>query len=570
MSGTSKPRVGRRIGFRKRVPDHLLKVARNFTANFHFPAGYGERAWDREIKPKTEIKCSLGTSHPRLYEERLLLARKQYNELIARMEGRSPPLLDYQISFFADSVYEFLLTKLDMHPGQVTNPKVFLAFATRTWKALAIHKDSFALEIESYRGVLPYVDCKTYSEFLDRTVAFLSNEMIPARDITAASNLEFSNDAINFRVGAIVRWWLELNKVVVATNDVRAIMKKLDGILIAKQQVAVAPPSHLAPLGNLLDANETPAPIVGKTIVDVFEKWQSERLYRHNTSRAWSPIMKKLDVYLRHKDVSEITRSDMIGWKDKLIVEDKLTPKTVRFTYLKSAAAILSFAQRNEYIKIHPLEKSILELAASTKPDKEPYKDSEVAVILRAAKEFNHDHRFRWLSWILASTGARASEIAQLRSSDIVQEDGIWVFHLRSGQDGETVKNKRSSRVCPLHNQLIADGFLVFVATKEGLPLFYRPKPIALDKKHPSASVASTHGEWIRSLEKFGIDFTDKGPNHAFRHWFTTKQLELGVQEGITARIQGHAIKGERNTYVGRRMISSMQEAVNKIYFSVL
>jgi hypothetical protein len=62
--------------------------------------------------------------------------------------------------------------------------------------------------------------------------------------------------------------------------------------------------------------------------------------------------------------------------------------------------------------------------------------------------------------------------MTQLRGCDIVERDGV--HGLRITPDAGDVKGNKA-RVVPLHEDLIAQGFLTFVDQRGPGPLFYRP-----------------------------------------------------------------------------------------------
>ena len=77
----------------------------------------------------------------------------------------------------------------------------------------------------------------------------------------------------------------------------------------------------------------------------------------------------------------------------------------------------------------------------------------------------------RWVPWLCAYTGARPGEITQLRGEDVIERDGVHA--LRITPEAGAVKG-RKARVVPVHEHLIGQGFLRFVAQQGTGPLFYR------------------------------------------------------------------------------------------------
>ena len=77
----------------------------------------------------------------------------------------------------------------------------------------------------------------------------------------------------------------------------------------------------------------------------------------------------------------------------------------------------------------------------------------------------------RWVPWLCAYTGARPGEMTQLRGADVIEREGI--HGLRITSEAGTVKNNRS-RVVPIHEHLIEQGFLEFVRKHGAGAIFYR------------------------------------------------------------------------------------------------
>jgi integrase len=76
----------------------------------------------------------------------------------------------------------------------------------------------------------------------------------------------------------------------------------------------------------------------------------------------------------------------------------------------------------------------------------------------------------RWVPLLCAFTGARVSEITQLRKEDLRQVDGGWVARITP--DAGTVKSG-GYRDVPLHRQIIEEGFVSVLTNAPSGPLFH-------------------------------------------------------------------------------------------------
>lgn len=172
----------------------------------------------------------------------------------------------------------------------------------------------------------------------------------------------------------------------------------------------------------------------------------------------------------------------------------------------------------------------------------------------------------RWIPWVCAYTGARVNEVTQARAEDVFQKRSrnkklVWV--LRVTPEAGTVKTSMAREVA-LHPHLIEMGFLAYVESRKGKPLFYDPSRArngtAANPQY--AKVASRLADWVRTV--VGITDENVSPNHAWRHLFRSMLLAAEVQEQIIDRIDGHA-----SATVGRRYGTAWPEvmlaAISKI-----
>ena len=129
---------------------------------------------------------------------------------------------------------------------------------------------------------------------------------------------------------------------------------------------------------------------------------------------------------------------------------------------------------------------------------------------------------------------------SQLRGQDIETRGGIHA--MRITPEAGSVKTN-VVRIVPLHEDLIAQGFLDFVKSRGTGPLFYNPDAKddgkATDPRSPQRPRAVKTRErlagWVREL---GV--TDKGvrPNHAWRHTFKQIAERCGISERVSDATQ--------------------------------
>ena len=301
-------------------------------------------------------------------------------------------------------------------------------------------------------------------------------------------------------------------------------------------------------------------PVVQTTLTMLFDLWTAETKPSFNTVKYWRSVVRQLTIFLGHENAADIQIEDLVRWKTAMIAAKNVSNRTINDMHLCAIRRLYSFANQNNILAFNPAK----DIKAFTKYDSERkmigYSTDEVFQILNAARTNPNDFE-RWLTWVIALSGARAGEITQLGSNQITREKGIDVIVIRPSDDGGSVKNSNSCRTVPLHPALIRDGFLDFVSKRIGEPLFYKFRVNGRDQAHPSQRIVARHSSWVRTL---GLDHSVKSPNHAFRHWFKSVAVSSGVADSIADAIQGHAPAGEAGRY--RHFdIKDLYEAISKI-----
>ena len=268
------------------------------------------------------------------------------------------------------------------------------------------------------------------------------------------------------------------------------------------------------------------------------------------------PVIRNLRVFLGHDDAQRVTRKDVIAWRDHLLGADGLGAKTINDIYLSTVRSIFTWAHENER-----LPENVAATVRQPKPRKvrsreRGYTDVEALAVLRASRAHQpRPNQFgfvretahmtaakRWAPLLCAFSGARISEITQLRKEDIRREGKHHV--MRITPDAGTVKTG-AWRDVPLHRQVIAEGFLDFIAAAADGPLFHG----ATDPANYATAAATVSDELAKWLRRGSIAPEGVQPNHAWRHRFKTVGRELGLSDRVIDAIQGHAGRTAGDSY---------------------
>ena len=119
-----------------------------------------------------------------------------------------------------------------------------------------------------------------------------------------------------------------------------------------------------------------------------------------------------------------------------------LKPKSINDGYLSHIRILFRVAKRNDLLAVDPTEGirvPVKEMAGTTRL---PYSDAEVAKLLKLADQ-QTTPRLRWMPWLLALTGARAGEIAQLWAVHVKERDGLHFISITPTDDGGEIRERQ-------------------------------------------------------------------------------------------------------------------------------
>lgn len=251
----------------------------------------------------------------------------------------------------------------------------------------------------------------------------------------------------------------------------------------------------------------------------------------------------------------------MVRWTDYLRDERHLNAKTIGQKYLAAVRRMFSFAKSRAMGIPDPTSGITIKTPKRKVTRERGFTDEEAKRILKAAKagagvseRMSEPMRraIRWVPWICAHTGARVTEITQLRKEDLQTVDGIPVLRITPEAGSVKAGNYRS---VPLHPQLVREGLLTMI---ESLP----SGPIFRGKDASAKGVSARVGEWVRSHAKI----TDPAlqPNHAWRHRLKTVCRDHGMADEWADHLQGHANPRAAEGY-GERTVKALYRELCKL-----
>jgi integrase len=307
----------------------------------------------------------------------------------------------------------------------------------------------------------------------------------------------------------------------------------------------------------------------GMSCWDLFGAYVAARQPAAGTVGRWRAVFKHL-LAAHPGSAGALTEENARAWKDTLV-----TPKrravTVDAVWLPAAKTVFAWGVKEKHVRINPFAVVKIDVpkAIVLREDGKAFKPEEAQVILRASSAItNTKDAFprakRWVMWLCAYSGARSGEITQLRGIDVTKRGGFHVMKLTP--EAGSIKTS-NARTVPLHEHLIAQGFIEFVRAQGDGPLFYNVRaaketeadPLNPDQS-PSIKTRGRLGYWVREL---GITDPGVGPTHGWRHLFQQIADRVGIAEKISDRITGHAPASTGRRY-GPATVEDMAEALKK------
>jgi len=295
---------------------------------------------------------------------------------------------------------------------------------------------------------------------------------------------------------------------------------------------------------------------------DLVDAWAKEANPKQATIDQWRSTLRELEANSGVRNPAALTKDHVVRWKETLL-DAGLSQSSINDSKLAALNTVLNWAVNNGKLEINVARGVKVRRKKQPGSDMKGFSDEQAAAILRAAAS-SAASTYRWVPFLCALSGARVSELTQLRGADIAQQDGIFFMRLRN--DAGSVKNDPSEREVPLHPHLIETGFLEFAKSKGSGPLFYNPARRAKGaKKPPPKIVAKNVGSWVRKLKIEGVGRRFRlDPQHGWRHRFKTKARAKLVPDSVIDRIQGQTPATVGHAY-GTAELRTMYDVVRSI-----
>jgi len=238
-----------------------------------------------------------------------------------------------------------------------------------------------------------------------------------------------------------------------------------------------------------------------------------------------------------------------------------LTRQTVR-RYMSSLGGFCAWLHANDYLDGNPVTGMLPSKAPPTNKRKS-FTDEQIKTLLSTplftsclgedwhdvVKPGNvtvRDHRY-WIPLVMAYSGARPAEIAQLHVGDVREQHGIWIIHItEENGSGKRTKTRSSMRLVPIHSELIRLGFVKHCEAMGASGKKQIFPEVEIPKEGQIAAQFSR--EFNRYLEKVGLKSSKHIVTYALRGTFIDRARVAGILDAEIALVVGH----DKATMTGR------------------
>ncbi|MCE3011604.1 MAG: site-specific integrase [Proteobacteria bacterium] len=236
-------------------------------------------------------------------------------------------------------------------------------------------------------------------------------------------------------------------------------------------------------------------------------------------------------------------------------------------SYMQGLSAMLHWAQNAEW-EVRASTRGLVETRRN-EVQRRGFTPAELTKLFAALNAFREEQPTKfWVPALATFTGARAGEICQLRSEDVIDVGGVKCLNLSVfDARGERVEEKRlktaaSERILPLHPTLLNAGFLAFVERQGNQDrLFPDLTP------GPKGNYSHEFSKWFGRFKR-GLGFTERSlVFHSFRHGFKDACSLADIGDETTRALGGWATINQASRYGNRSAVPVLNRAVKKLKF---
>ncbi|EPW6803666.1 tyrosine-type recombinase/integrase [Vibrio parahaemolyticus] len=266
--------------------------------------------------------------------------------------------------------------------------------------------------------------------------------------------------------------------------------------------------------------------------------------------------------YLTKQNVS-LSAKAATTYRDHLI-EKGLSYKTVK-EYISANKQFFDYCEQIELIDKNVFKAIKAPKTRGTKASqqRDRWQLKEIKRLFSSSEFRKKDAQFQWTTKLQIYQGCRPSEVCQLATPNIQMIDGVPCITVSDSEADQRLKTSNASRIVPLHNQLIKEGFLEYVQERreQKQKQLFNYKPHG-ENKDWSFRYRTNLGKLQTAI---GMKPNARPTAYSFRHTFIDELKIADIPEHVVAEIVGHAHPNITYGRYGKQaQIQQLHDAVNK------
>jgi integrase len=268
-------------------------------------------------------------------------------------------------------------------------------------------------------------------------------------------------------------------------------------------------------------------------------------------------VMKTLTDAIGDKPIEDLSRGDGHKYVAVQIARGVKTGTVSR--YMNSIRAIIAtWLREREIDRPNPFSQIPIPKSGEDAEKRQPFTEAELRILFDACKTKDDD--VRWLTAILADTGARLAEIAGLALGDLVLDAEIPHVIIRA-HPWRSLKTPSSTREVPLMGSALW-------AAQRVKETANKAQRFAFPRYTTTAECRATHAsntiaKWIRSLKVGGTNMDHTA--HELRHSMADRLRDVGCPQEVREAIGGWATKGIAAQYGKGYSLRIMADWLGKV-----
>jgi integrase len=262
--------------------------------------------------------------------------------------------------------------------------------------------------------------------------------------------------------------------------------------------------------------------------------------YAHHSNVVYT--LSRFCSWAGSRQLDEVDKSLIVQYRDKS--RESVSAKTVN-NHLAIISSFFKWAQEQSYCNHNPAEGLALRVKTRRSKQRKAFSREQMSMILRDMSKGHYERKGLrcWLPLIMAYSGARPEEIAQLRVGDIRpmprthrEPAPIWAFDFETEEHGQRRKSEASRRLVPIAGTLIQLGLLDLVKNRPKAELVW-----PAERGNGRGRLAESASRWFNRVLRSYYSIDDpKLVLYSIRHSFATTLKQEGVDEAVIAQILGH------------------------------